>query len=69
MNFNLSEKTHEAVVSGPLIGQHSPAVLITYSCDPGRGSGCIRECSFHSTCVGVSIDVGSRCLILGGLCC
>ena len=32
-------ETQKLNVSGPLIGQHSPAVLITYSCDPGRGSG------------------------------
>ena len=37
------------VVSGPLIGQHSPAVLIPYAQGPGRGSGCIRKCCFAST--------------------
>ena len=34
------------VVSGPLIGRHSPADLIPYAPGPGRGSGCIRKCYF-----------------------
>ena len=41
--------TEAPVVSGPLIGRHSPAVLIPYAQGPGRGSGCIRKCCFHST--------------------
>ena len=50
------------VVSGPLIGQHSPADLIPYAPGPGRGSGCIRKCYFTQPifgCVRKYVEVSS----------
>ena len=50
------------VVSGPLIGRHSPADLIPYAPGPGRGSGCIRKCYFTQPnfgCVRKYVQVSS----------
>ena len=57
------------VVSGPLIGRHSPAVLIPYAQGPGRGSGCIPKCYFTQPifgCVRKCLEVSSRMFIYEG---
>ena len=52
----------EAVVSGATDWSTLPAVLITYSCDPGTGSGCISKCSVHSTSVGAFVNGWRGCV-------
>ena len=53
-NNNYDEQFKTIIVT--IFVLHTLHGLITYSCDPGRGGGCIHECSFHSTNVGVFVN-------------
>ena len=49
-------RLRSCLVSGPLIGQLTPADLIAYSCGPVGGSGCIRKCPSTLPTVGVFVN-------------